>query len=91
MTDAYHWIQRTLMPLYKLAAVYTTSLLKTGDIGQIYADLNPEGRAPTTGVVPGIQYIPRLHGYHAAADAQGVRDIFKYYFNGPGAVAWQLS
>ena len=66
-------------------------LTEDRDIGQIYADLNPEGRAPTTGVVPGIQYIPRLHGYRAAADAQGVRDIFKYYFNGPGAVTWQLS
>ena len=37
-----------------------------------------------------IRYLPRLHGYHASRDAQGIRDIFKYYFNSPhGATQWQ--
>ena len=64
-------------------------LMEDKDLAAIYADLNPEGLGPRYTRVPGIQYLPRLHGYRANADAQGVRNIFRYYFNGPGATVWQ--
>ena len=60
-------------------------------LNQIYAELNPERLAPTVGQVRGIMYLPRLNGYRAANDAQGIRDIFRYYFNGPGSNQWQLN
>ena len=66
-------------------------LTEDKDINQIYAELNPEGNAPTANQVRGIMYLPRLIGYRAGRDAQGVRDIFRYYFNGPGSNQWQLS
>ena len=55
------------------------------DVNEIYAELNPEGLVPTQGQVRGIMYLPRLNGYRPTRDAQGIRDIYKYYFNGPGA------
>ena len=37
-----------------------------------------------------IRYLPRLNGYHAGQDAQGVRDIFRGDFNSPeGSTSWQ--
>ena len=66
-------------------------LTEDKDVNEIYAELNPEGLAPTQGQVRGIMYLPRLHGYRPTRDAQGIRDIYKYYFNGPGANQWQLN
>ena len=66
-------------------------LTEDKDVNEIYAELNPEGLAPTQGQVRGIMYLPRLNGYWPTRDAQGIRDIYKYYFNGPGANQWQLN
>ena len=66
-------------------------LTEDKDVNEIYAELNPEGLAPTQGQVRGIMYLPRLNGYRPTRDAQGIRDIYKYYFNGPGANQWQLN
>ena len=61
------------------------------DVNEIYAELNPEGLAPTQGQVRGIMNLPRLNGYRPTRDAQGICDIYKYYFNGTGANQWQLN
>ena len=66
-------------------------LTEDKDVNEIYAELNPEGLAPTQGQVRGIMYLAHLNGYRPTRDAQGIRDIYKYYFNGPGANQWQLN
>ena len=33
--------------------------------------------------------MPHMHGYHTAKDAANVRDHFKNFFNGVGAISWQ--
>ena len=50
------------------------------DFHEISAQLNPEN-IPYLEDKGLIRYLPRLHGYHASRDAQGICDIFKYYFN----------
>ena len=60
------------------------------DVNKMNMQLNPmrEQYFPEDAVA--CLYMPRLHGYRSSADAQGVRDIFKSFFNSPqGALAWQ--
>ena len=64
-------------------------LVEDRPIAQMFAELNPEQRPFMHG--NGImRRIPRLPGYRSANDAQGVREIYKDYFNSPqGSVSWQ--
>ena len=64
-------------------------LVENRPIAQMFAELNPEERPFMHG--NGImRCIPRLPGYRSANDAQGVREIYKDYFNSPqGSVSWQ--
>ena len=36
-----------------------------------------------------LRDMPHMHGYHTARDAAAVRDHFKAFFNGVGAISWQ--
>ena len=54
---------------------------------EIASELNPEGRSYAHN---GMLYLPRLCGYHARRDAQGVREVFRGFFNSPaGALSFQ--
>ena len=60
------------------------------DVNKMNMQLNPmrEQYFPEDAVA--CLYMPRLHGYRSSADAQGVRDIFKSFFNSlQGALTWQ--
>ena len=57
------------------------------DYDDIVTELNPDGRNYNQN---GMLYLPRLHGYHATHNAQGVRDVFKGFFNNPaGALTFK--
>ena len=59
------------------------------ELHEIAAQLNPNN-IPYLEDDGLIRYLPRLNGYHAGQDAQGVRDIFRGYFNSPeGSTSWQ--
>ena len=59
-------------------------------VEQIYEDLNPNREPFLDEAGVACLYLPRLQGYRTSEDAQGVRDIFKAYFNSPqGRVSWQ--
>ena len=62
------------------------------DINQVNLQLNPRREQYFPEDAVACLYMPRLHGYRSSADAQGVRDIFRGYFNSPqGALAWQYN
>ena len=59
------------------------------ELHEIAAQLNPNN-IPYLEDDGLIRYLPRLNGYHAGQDAQGVYDIFRGYFNSPeGSTSWQ--
>ena len=62
------------------------------DVNQINIQLNPRREQYFPEDAVSCLYMPGLHGYRSSADAQGVRDIFRGYFNSPqGALAWQYN
>ena len=71
----------------KACCVLHNFLTPIKDYDDIATELNPDGRNYNQN---GMLYLPRLHGYHATQDAQGVRDVFKGFFNNPaGALTFQ--
>ena len=65
-------------------------LMEEKAVEQIYEDLNPNREPFLDEAGVACLYLPRLQGYRTSEDAQGVRDIFKAYFNSPqGRVSWQ--
>ena len=62
---------------------------KKAELHAIYNELNPDND-PYLQEDGALIDVRNLHGYHAAADARGVREIYKGYFSSPeGAVPWQ--
>ena len=71
----------------KACCVLHNFLTPIKDYDDIATELNPDGRNYNQN---GMLYLPRLRGYHATHDAQGVRDVFKGFFNNPaGALTFQ--
>ena len=64
--------------IIKACCVLHNFLTPVKDYTDIACELNPDGRNYST---QGMLHLPRLHGYHATHDAQGVREIFKAFFN----------
>ena len=74
----------------KAACVLHNYLTEEKDIDEIFAQLNPMRERFLTEDGVACLYMPRLNGYRSTRDAQGVRDIFKGYFNSPqGMLHWQ--
>ena len=74
----------------KAATVLHNYLREDKPVDQIYAELNPTRQAYLDDAGIACLYLPPLPGYRTSNEAQGVRDIFKYYFNSPqGRVPWQ--
>ena len=73
--------------IIKACCILHNFLTPTKDFTDIASELNPAARNYST---QGMLYLPRLRGYHATEDAQGVRDIFKAFFNhNAGILSWQ--
>ena len=73
--------------IIKACCVLHNFLTPVKDYTDIASELNPDGRNYST---QGMLYMPRLHGYRATQDAQGVREIFKAFFNdNVGCLSWQ--
>ena len=73
--------------IIKACYVLHNFLTPEKDYIEIACELNPDRRNYST---QGMLYMPRLHGYHATQDAQGVREIFKAFFNdNVGSLSWQ--
>ena len=71
----------------KACCVLHNFLTPIKDYDDIATELNPDGRNYNQN---GMLYLSRLRGYHATHDAQGVRDVFKGFFNNPaGALTFQ--
>ena len=82
LTEEYLLNQGTRTLLYGQQFVCIISLPLTRISMKISAQLNPEN-IPCLEDKGLIRYLPRLHGYHASRDAQGIHDIFKYYLKQP--------
>ena len=73
--------------IIKACCVLHNFLAPTKNFTDIASELNPDARNYST---QAMLYLPRLQGYHATQDAQGVRDIFKAFFNhNVGILSWQ--
>ena len=73
--------------IIKVCCVLHNFLTPMKDFTYIASELSPNARNYST---QGMLYLPRLRGYHATQDAQGVRDIFKAFFNhNVGILSWQ--
>ena len=74
----------------KAATCLHNYLREDKPVDQIYAELNPTRQAYFDDAGVACLYLPPLPGYRTSTVAQGVRDIFKFYFNSPqGRVPWQ--
>ena len=74
----------------KAATVLHNYLREEKPVDQIYAELNPTRQAYLDDAGVACLYLPSLPGYRTSNEAQGVCDIFRYYFNSPqGRVPWQ--
>ena len=71
------------------ACVLHNYLKEAKDLPAINHRLNPDG-IPYLREDGAILDVQNLHGYHTAAQAKGIRDIYTGYFNSPqGALVWQ--
>ena len=66
--------------MIKACCVLHNFLTPIKDYEDIATELNPDGRNHNQN---GMLYLPRLCGYHTTQDAQGVKDVFKGFFNNP--------
>ena len=74
----------------KAATVLHNYLREEKPVDQIYAELNPTKQAYLDDAGVACLYLPPFPGYRTSNEAQGVCDIFRYYFNSPqGRVPWQ--
>ena len=75
--------------MVKACCVLHNFLTEVKDLPTMHQQLNPDSIPYLTddGALIDVQ---NLHGYHTPAEARGVRDIYKAFFNNPsGAVTWQ--